>query len=184
EKVVGCSDVARNAEQKDSLKAESRRGSLSSCAIPGEISDPAELVSSKPLEREVQKTRAESRDLGSVCTRQSLALPGIKKSSALQDVARRQKPVSLCCQGLEGFFAVGANPEQGILEAHSSLCAASSPRDSSIPFPGGGQWVSESSFSECAADSVVQGVLKTHLNRPLNGFKAQHKISPLMGTWS
>lgn len=54
----------------------------------------------------------------------------------LQDVAKRQKCGSTAYQGLEGFFVVGANPKQEKLEAPSSLSAASSPRDRSIPFPG------------------------------------------------
>ncbi|NXM76968.1 ZBBX protein, partial [Serilophus lunatus] len=181
EKVVVCSDLERNAVQKERIKAESGRRSLSSYGISEEISDPSEWTSNKHLlEPELQESSEESQELGSGCNRQSLALPVIRKFSALQDVARRQKPVSTWYQGLEGFFVVGTNPGQGILEPHSSLCAASSPRDSSIPFPGDGQWVSERSLSEYADDSVVQGVLKTQLNRPLNDFKAQNKSSPLV----
>jgi len=56
----------------------------------------------------------------------------------LQDVAKRQKSVSTRYWGLEGFFVVGANPKQVMLEACSSMCADSSSVDSSIPFPGNG----------------------------------------------
>lgn len=62
----------------------------------------------------------------------------------LQDVAKRQKPVSTQYWGLEGFFVVGASPKQVMLEARSSLCADSSPMSSSIPFPGNGVWIKSS----------------------------------------
>ncbi|XP_027751932.1 zinc finger B-box domain-containing protein 1 [Empidonax traillii] len=149
--------------------------SLGSCEAPEE--------GNTHLETELQETREESQELGSVCDSHSLALPVIKKSSPLQDVARRPKSLSTSYRGLEGFFGAGANPRQGILEAPSSLSAASSPRDSSITLPGGGQWVSERSLSEYAEDSVVQGVLERQLNRPSNGFRAQRKNSPQVGVW-
>ncbi|XP_050164479.1 zinc finger B-box domain-containing protein 1 [Myiozetetes cayanensis] len=172
----------RNPAASQEISQEAVR-SLGSCEAPEEISNPPELKSSNHPETELQETREESQQLGSVCDSHSLALPVIKKSSPLQDVARRPKSLSTRYRGLEGFFAAGANPRQAILEAPSSLSAASSPRDSSIPFPGDGQWVSERSLSEYAEDSVVQGVLERQLNRPSNGFRAQRKNSPQRGLW-
>ncbi|KFW86047.1 hypothetical protein N305_05377, partial [Manacus vitellinus] len=176
EKMVVYSPLEGNAVQKESIKAETGR-SLGFWEALEEISNPTELKSNKHLETELQETRGESQELGSVCNSHSLGLPVIKKSSPLQDVARRHKPVATWYRGLEGFFAAGANPSQGILAAPPSLCAASSPRASSLPLPGGGQWVSERSLSEYAEDSVVQGVLERQLNRPSNGFRAQNRIS-------
>ncbi|XP_054138689.1 zinc finger B-box domain-containing protein 1 isoform X2 [Melozone crissalis] len=145
EKLNVCSDVEINAVREESIEPKAGRGSLGSCEPPEEISDPtegvskdlsgAELRSSRDLETEVQQARTEPQALGRVCSTQSSVLPATAKSSALQDVAKRQKCGSTSYQGLEGFFVVGANPKQEKLEAPSSLSAASSPRDRTIPFP-------------------------------------------------
>ncbi|XP_072724365.1 zinc finger B-box domain-containing protein 1 [Ciconia boyciana] len=185
EKMVVCS-LERNAVQKESIKLKTMRRSLSSCKLPEKISNPTELMSNKYLlETQLQKTNKDSQELDSVCNNQSLLLPGITESSVLQDVAKRQKSVSTRYWGLEGFFVVGANPKQVMLEVHSSLCADSSPMDSSIPFPGNGdgKWVTERSLSEYADDSVVQGVLEIQLNRPSSGLETQNRISPRMVVW-
>ncbi|XP_076197528.1 zinc finger B-box domain-containing protein 1 isoform X2 [Aptenodytes patagonicus] len=175
EKIVVCS-LERNAVQKESIKLKTMRRSLSSCKLP-EVSNPAELMSNKYLlDTQLQKTNKDSQELDSVCNSQSLVLP-------LQDVAKRQKSVSTRYWGLEGFFVIGANPKQVMLEARSSLCADSSPMDSSIPFPGDGKWVTERSLSEYADDSVVQGVLESQLSRPSSGLETQNRISPLMVAW-
>ncbi|KAJ7415689.1 zinc finger B-box domain-containing protein 1 isoform X1 [Pitangus sulphuratus] len=181
-KTEALEHCGRNPSSSQEISQETVR-SLGSCEAPEEISNPPELKSSTHPETELQETREESQELGSVCDSHSLALPVIKKSSPLQDVARRPKSLSTPYRGLEGFFAAGANPRQAILGAPSSLSAASSPRDSSIPFPGDGQWVSERSLSEYAEDSVVQGVLERQLNRPSNGFRPQRKNSPQRGVW-
>ncbi|XP_030810529.1 zinc finger B-box domain-containing protein 1 [Camarhynchus parvulus] len=193
EKLIVCSDLEINAVQEESIEPKAGRGSLSSCELPEDISDPteggskdligAELRSSRDLETELQQSRREPQGLGRVCSTQSLVLPGTTKSSALQDVAKRQKCGSASYQGLEGFFVVGANPKQEKLEAPSSLSAASSPRDRTIPFPGDEQWVSERSLSECADDSVVQGVLESQLSRAAKAFQAQNQLSHLMAAW-
>ncbi|XP_059710879.1 zinc finger B-box domain-containing protein 1 [Haemorhous mexicanus] len=194
EKLLVCSDLEINAVEEESIEPKAGRRSLSSCELPGGISDPtegvskdligAELRSSRALlETELQQSRREPQELGRVCSSQSLVLPGTTKSSALQDVAKRQKCGSTSYQGLEGFFVVGANPKQEKLEAPSSLAAASSPRDRRIPFPGDEQWVSERSLSEYADDSVVQGVLESQLNRAANAFQAQNQLSHLMAAW-
>ncbi|XP_038001805.1 zinc finger B-box domain-containing protein 1 isoform X2 [Motacilla alba alba] len=194
EKLIGCSDLEINAVQEESVEPQAGRSSLSSCELPEEISDPAEgvskdlieaeLSSSRDLlETELQESRREPQELGRVCNSQSLVLPVTTKSSALQDVAKRQKCGSASYQGLEGFFVVGANPKQEKLEAPSSLAAASSPRDRRILFPGDEQWVSERSLREYADDSVVQGVLESHLNRAANAFQAQKQLSHLMAAW-
>ncbi|XP_053807726.1 zinc finger B-box domain-containing protein 1 isoform X1 [Vidua chalybeata] len=194
EKAIVCSDLEINAVQEESAEPKAGRRSLSSCELPEEISDPtegvskdligAELKSSRDLlETELQESRREPQELGSVCSSQSWVLPVLTKSSALQDVAKRQKCGSASYQGLEGFFVLGANPKQEKLEAPSSLAAASSPRDRKIPFPGDGLWVSERSLSENADDSVVQGVLESQLSRAGNAFQAQSQLSHLMAAW-
>ncbi|XP_058668539.1 zinc finger B-box domain-containing protein 1 [Ammospiza caudacuta] len=185
EKLNVCGDVEINAVQEESIEPKAGGGSLSCCEPPEELSDPtegvskaltgADLRSSRDLETEVQQGRTEPQGL-------ALVLPGTAKSSALQDVAKRQKCGSTSYQGLEGFF-VGANPKQEKLEAPSSLSAASSPRDRKIPFPGEEQWVSERSLSEHADDSVVQGVLESQLSRAANAFQAQNQLSHLMAAW-
>ncbi|KAM6259619.1 zinc finger B-box domain-containing protein 1 isoform 2-T2 [Spheniscus humboldti] len=180
EEIVVCS-LERNAVQKESIKLKTVRRSLSSCKLP-EVSNPTELMSNKYLlETQLQKTNKDSQELDSVCNSQSLVLPVITKSSV--DVAKRQKPVSTQYWGLEGFFVVGASPKQVMLEARSSLCADSSPMNSSIPFPGDGKWVTERSLREYADDSVVQGVLESQLSRPSSGLETQNRISPLMVAW-
>ncbi|XP_066050006.1 zinc finger B-box domain-containing protein 1 [Chamaea fasciata] len=183
EKLIVSSDLEINAVQEESIEPKAGRRSLSSCELPEEISDPMEGVSKDLLETELQKSRREPQELATVCNSQSLVLPVITKSSALQDVAKRHKCGSTSYQGLEGFFVVGANPKQEKLGAPSPLAAASSPRDERIPFPGDGQWVSERSLSEYADDSVVQGVLESQLNRAANAAQAQNQLSPLMAAW-
>ncbi|KAL9845270.1 zinc finger B-box domain-containing protein 1 [Geothlypis trichas] len=196
EKLIGCDNVIKiriKTVQEESIGPKAGRGSLSSCELPEEISDPtegvskdppgAELRSSRDLEPELQQGRREPQEPGRVCSTQSLVLPATAKSSALQDVAKRQKCGSTSYQGLEGFFVVGANPKQEKLEAPSSLSAASSPRDRTIPFPGDEQWVSERSLSEFADDSVVQGVLESQVNRAAKALQAQNQLSHLMAAW-
>ncbi|KAM7013729.1 zinc finger B-box domain-containing protein 1 [Passerculus sandwichensis] len=186
EKLNVCSGLEINAVQEESIEPKAGRGSLSSCEPPEEISDPTEGVSKDLSGAELRSSRdveTEPQGPGRVCSTQSLVLPGTAKSSALQDVAKRQKCGSTSYQGLEGFFVVGANPKQEKLEAPSSLSAASSPRDRTIPFPGEEQWVSERSLSEHADDSVVQGVLESQLSRAANAFQAQNQLSHLMAAW-
>ncbi|XP_020440044.1 zinc finger B-box domain-containing protein 1 isoform X2 [Corvus cornix cornix] len=183
ETLIVCRDLDINAVQEESIEPRAVRSSLSSCGLPEEISNPTEVVSKDLLETQVQKSRREPQELGSVCNSPNLVLPVIKRSLTLQDVAKRQKCGSTSYQGLEGFFVLCANTKQEKLEAPSSLSAASSPRDRSIPFQGDGQWVSERSFSEYADDSVVQGVLESELTRAANAFKAQKELSSLMAAW-
>ncbi|XP_027662502.2 zinc finger B-box domain-containing protein 1 isoform X2 [Falco cherrug] len=180
EKMVACSHLERNTLQKESIELKTMRRSLGSCELP-EISNPAELMSNKYLpEAQLQQTNKDSQELGSVCNSQSLVLPVTTSSSALQDVAKRQKSVSTRYRGLEGFFAVGTNPKQVISEARSSLCANSSSVDSRITFSGNGRWITERSLSEYADETIVQGVLESQLNKPM---EAQNRISPLMVPW-
>ncbi|XP_029884732.1 zinc finger B-box domain-containing protein 1 isoform X2 [Aquila chrysaetos chrysaetos] len=177
EKMVVCSHLERSALQKESVKLKTMRRSLSSCKLPEKISNPTELMSNKYLlETQLQKNNEDSQELDSICNSQTLVLP-------LQDIAKRQKSVSARYWGLEGFFVVGTNPKQVMLEARSSLCADSSPMDSNILFPGEGKWVTERSLSEYADDSVVQGVLESQLHRPSSGLETQNRISPLMVAW-
>ncbi|XP_005525173.1 PREDICTED: zinc finger B-box domain-containing protein 1 [Pseudopodoces humilis] len=194
ENLIVCSDLEINAVQEESIEPKAGRRSPSSCEPPEEISAPTEggskdligteLKSSRDLlETELQHSRREPQEPGSACNTQSLVLPVITKSSALQEVAKRQKCGSTSYQGLEGFFVIGTNLKQGNLEEPSSLAAASSPRDRRIPSPGDGQWVSERSLGEYADDSIVQGVLESQLNRAANAFQAQNQLSSLMAAW-
>ncbi|KFO13501.1 hypothetical protein N312_11343, partial [Balearica regulorum gibbericeps] len=181
ERMVVCSHLETNAVQKESIKLKTTRRSLRLCKLPEKISNPTELMNNKYLlETQLQENNKDSQELHSVCTSQSVVLPVITKSTALQDVAKTQISVSTQYWGLEGFFVVGANPKQVILKAHASLCAHFPPMDSSIPFPGGAKWVPERSLSEYADDSLVQGVLESQLIRPSSGLETQHGISPLM----
>ncbi|XP_074768378.1 zinc finger B-box domain-containing protein 1 [Athene noctua] len=185
EKMAVCS-LGRNAVQKESINLKALRRSLRSWQLPEKICNPAELRSSRYLlETQLQKTNEDSQELDRVCSSQSWVLPVIAKSSVLQDLAKRQKSASTRYWGLEGFFVVGANPEQVTLEARSSLCAGSDPVDSSISFSGNGagKWVTERSLSEYADDSLVQGVLESQLNRASSGLETQNRISPLMVAW-
>ncbi|KFO85480.1 hypothetical protein N320_09512, partial [Buceros rhinoceros silvestris] len=177
DQMVVCHHHGRNAVQQESIQLRTMRRSISSCKLPEKISNPSNKYLHKP---QLQKTSKESQELPSNCNSQSLVLPVVTKSSALQDVASRQKSVSTRYWGLEGFLVVGVNPKQVLAEARSSLRAGSSPMDSSVPFPGDGKWVAERSLSECADDSLVQGVSESHLNRPSGGSKTQKKGSPLV----
>ncbi|XP_009976419.1 PREDICTED: zinc finger B-box domain-containing protein 1, partial [Tauraco erythrolophus] len=167
-KMVICS-LERIAVQKENIQLKTARRSLSTC-------------NKYLLETQLQKTNKDSRELDSVFNSQSLDLPVITKSSVLQDIARRQKSVSTQYWGLDGFFVVGANPKQVMLEAHSP-CTDSSPRNSGSSFPGDGKWVTERSLSEYADNSVVQSVLQSLLNRPSSGLDTQNRISPLILQW-
>ncbi|KAM6414139.1 zinc finger B-box domain-containing protein 1 [Rhynochetos jubatus] len=101
----------------------------------------------------------------------------------VQDITKRQKPVSTWYWGLRRSFVLGANPKQVVLGSRSSLRAGSSSVGASIPFPGDGKWVAERSLSEYADDSIVQGVLESQLNRTSRGLETQNRISPLMVAW-
>ncbi|KAM9378603.1 zinc finger B-box domain-containing protein 1 [Phaethornis superciliosus] len=181
EKMVVCSHLEGNAVHKESVKLKNMTRSLSSCKLPEKISNPTELMSSKSLlETQLQKPEKGSQQLDSICNSHSLLLPVLTKSSVLQDIAKRQKSVSTQYWGLEGFFVVGANPKPGVLGARSSVCAVSSHRDSRMPFPGDGKWVTERSLGEYADDSVVQGVLEGQLKRPSSGLGIQKRISAPM----
>lgn len=69
--------------QEENIEPKAERRSLSSCELPEEISDPTEGGSKDLLETELQKSRREAQELGTVCTSQSLVLPVITKSSAV-----------------------------------------------------------------------------------------------------
>ncbi|KFP74157.1 hypothetical protein N311_10872, partial [Apaloderma vittatum] len=181
EEIVVCNPLERSAVQRKSIKLKSTRRSLGSCKLPGKISNPTELRSNKYLlETQLQKTHKDSQQLDSGCDSQSLVLSVITKSSELQDVAKRKKRVTTQYWGLEGFFVVGANPKQGMLEACSSLCTDSSLRDSSILFPEDGKCVTERSLSEYADDSVVQDAVESQLSRSSRGLEIQNRVSPMM----
>ncbi|XP_021136207.1 zinc finger B-box domain-containing protein 1 isoform X2 [Columba livia] len=186
EKMVVCSHLERNTVQKEGVPLNTERRLLSSCKLPEIISNPSELRTNKPLiETKLQKNHKDSQKPDSVSNSQSLVLPGITKSSVLQDVAKRQKSVSTQYLGLEGFFIVGANPKQVIPEGRSSRSADSGPMDSTIPFSVSGdrKWVPERSLSEYADGSVVQDVLESQLNQTSCGLETQNSISPLMEAW-
>uniref|UniRef100_A0A8C3GLX3 Zinc finger B-box domain-containing protein 1 n=1 Tax=Cairina moschata TaxID=8855 RepID=A0A8C3GLX3_CAIMO len=181
EKMVVCSVLERNAEQKDTIELKTAGRSLSSCKLPEKTSDPSELMSNNYLfEIQLQKNDKDSQELDGGCNSQSLVMPVITTSSALQDVSKIQKSASPRYRGLEGFFVVGVNPKQVMLEASFSLPADSSAMKRSIPFPGHKKWVADRSLSECADDSVVQGVVESQLNRSSSGLETQNRISPLM----
>lgn len=79
--------------QEESVEPKAGRRSPSSCELP-ELSEPtggvskdltgAELKSSRDLqESELQESRREPQELGSVCSTQSLVLPVVTKPSAV-----------------------------------------------------------------------------------------------------
>ncbi|XP_040423352.1 zinc finger B-box domain-containing protein 1 isoform X2 [Cygnus olor] len=181
EKMVVCSVLERNAEQKDIVELKTAGRSLSSCKLLEKTSDPSELMSNNYLfEIQLQKNDNDSQELDGGCNGQSLVMPVITTSSALQDGAKRQKSASTQYRGLEGFFVVGVNPKQVMLEASSSQRADFSPMNRSTPFPGHKKWVAARSLSEYADDSVVQGVIESQSNRSSSGLETQNRISPLM----
>ncbi|XP_062439004.1 zinc finger B-box domain-containing protein 1 [Rhea pennata] len=179
EKTVFCSHLKRNAVKKESIKLKTTGRMLRSCKP--RINNSKQPVNDK-FETQLREDK-DSQELHSACNSQSLVLPVITKSSLLQEVAHREKPVSTWYWGLEGFFVLGVNPKQVMLKAYSSLCAGSNAAKSSISVSGGGKWVIDRSLSEYGVDSVVQGVLENQLNRPSIGLKRQNfpnRMSPLM----
>ncbi|XP_010223156.1 PREDICTED: zinc finger B-box domain-containing protein 1, partial [Tinamus guttatus] len=105
---------------------------------------------------------------------------------SLQEVARREKCVSALNWGLEGFFALGVNPKQGMPKASSSLCADLNAAKDNISFSGDGKWTIDRGLSEYADDSVVQDVLENQLNRSSNLLERQNpqnRMSALMAAY-
>ncbi|XP_006018787.1 zinc finger B-box domain-containing protein 1 isoform X2 [Alligator sinensis] len=91
----------------------------------------------------------------------------------LQEVARREKPVSTQYLGLENFFSLGANSKQVTTESLPSLCSDSSPTDS-ISFSGAEQWVRMRSLSDHAEESIVQDIWQSELSRPSSGLRQRN----------
>ncbi|XP_028923691.1 zinc finger B-box domain-containing protein 1 isoform X1 [Ornithorhynchus anatinus] len=98
-----------------------------------------------------------------------------KPSKVLQEIALRRKPVSDQYQGLERFFLAGATSVKGrtspFLSGGSECCSP----NTTITFTGNGQWISGSSLSEFADESVVQSVLLSAPSEP------SRRIQPKMG---
>uniref|UniRef100_A0A7M4FWA1 B box-type domain-containing protein n=1 Tax=Crocodylus porosus TaxID=8502 RepID=A0A7M4FWA1_CROPO len=97
----------------------------------------------------------------------------------LQEVARREKPVSTQYQGLENFFSLGANSKQVTPESLPSLCSDSSPTDN-ISFSGNTEkkkhdllfiFISATSFPRpLSANIPLCGMIKS---RPIQSSRSQ-----------
>lgn len=92
EKMVACSVLERNAEQKDTIELRTVGRSLSSCKLPEETSDPSKLMSNNYLfEIQLQKNDKDSQELDGGCNSQSLVMPVITTSSAVKCYAQQLK---------------------------------------------------------------------------------------------
>ncbi|XP_072474658.1 zinc finger B-box domain-containing protein 1 [Notamacropus eugenii] len=85
--------------------------------------------------------------------------PRSMKSSKLQKIALRSKPIMEQYQGLEKFFVFGKNPLHERSRLNLAMKSEISPSKSRIALAGNRQWISESSLSEHADDSIVQDVV-------------------------
>ncbi|XP_019358787.1 PREDICTED: zinc finger B-box domain-containing protein 1 isoform X1 [Gavialis gangeticus] len=153
---------------KAGTKTNTDRRFLSSC-MPPEMSFglPKLAIKTPSSKSRSLNDSADSVEFNSFSNNQSMALT-TKSSVLLQEVARREKPVSTQYQGLEIFFSLGANSKQVTPESLPSLCSDSSPTDN-ISFSGAEQWVRMRSLSEHAEESIVQGIWQSELSRPSSG---------------
>ncbi|XP_068939633.1 zinc finger B-box domain-containing protein 1 [Petaurus breviceps papuanus] len=85
--------------------------------------------------------------------------PRSKKASKLQKVALRSKPITEQYQGLEKFFVFGKNPFKERFRLNLAMKSEAVPSNHRITLTGNQQWISESSLSEHADDSIVQDVV-------------------------
>ncbi|XP_027731877.1 zinc finger B-box domain-containing protein 1 isoform X2 [Vombatus ursinus] len=85
--------------------------------------------------------------------------PRSMKSSKLQKIALRSKPVTEQYQGLEKFFVFGKNPFKEKFRLNLARRSETNLSNSRITLTGNRQWISESSLSEHADDSIVQDVV-------------------------
>ncbi|XP_043852152.1 zinc finger B-box domain-containing protein 1 isoform X1 [Dromiciops gliroides] len=85
--------------------------------------------------------------------------PRSMKSSKLQKIALRSKPITEQYQGLEKFFVFGKNPFKERFGLNLAMRSGISPSNSRITLTGNQQWIYESSLSEHADDSIVQDVV-------------------------
>ncbi|XP_074048823.1 zinc finger B-box domain-containing protein 1 [Macrotis lagotis] len=88
-----------------------------------------------------------------------LFLENLQNSFFLQKIALRSKPITQQYKGLERFFVSGKNPLQEKLRLNLAKRSEVSPSNNRITLTGNEQWVSESSLSEHADDSVVEDVV-------------------------
>ncbi|XP_019347331.1 zinc finger B-box domain-containing protein 1 isoform X4 [Alligator mississippiensis] len=115
---------------KAGIKTNTDRRFLSSCMPPEKSFGLPKLAIKKPSSKlRSLNDSADSAEFKSFSNNQSMALT-TKSSVLLQEVARRQKPVSTQYLGLENFFSLGANSKQVTTEPLPSLCSDSSPTDS------------------------------------------------------
>ncbi|XP_019358789.1 PREDICTED: zinc finger B-box domain-containing protein 1 isoform X2 [Gavialis gangeticus] len=114
---------------KAGTKTNTDRRFLSSC-MPPEMSFglPKLAIKTPSSKSRSLNDSADSVEFNSFSNNQSMALT-TKSSVLLQEVARREKPVSTQYQGLEIFFSLGANSKQVTPESLPSLCSDSSPTD-------------------------------------------------------
>ncbi|XP_074154234.1 zinc finger B-box domain-containing protein 1 [Sminthopsis crassicaudata] len=85
--------------------------------------------------------------------------PKSLKSSKLQKIALRSKPIKEEYQGLEKFFVFGKNHSKEKIKLNLARKSEISPSNSRITLTGNRQWISESSLSEYADDSIVQDIV-------------------------
>ncbi|XP_036611969.1 zinc finger B-box domain-containing protein 1 [Trichosurus vulpecula] len=81
------------------------------------------------------------------------------KSSKLQKIALRSKPIAEQYQGLERFFVSGKYPFKERFRLNLAMKSEISPSNGRITLTGNRHWISESSLSEHADDSIVQDVI-------------------------
>ncbi|XP_005299262.2 zinc finger B-box domain-containing protein 1 isoform X3 [Chrysemys picta bellii] len=161
--------------EKESIKTQTSRRSLSACMLPEKTFDLPKLGSNEPsLTTRSLKNNKDSLECNSFHTSKSLILPVTTEASVLlQEVALREKPTLTQYQGLEGFFILHANSKQVTLDSiPSPFSDCSSTNSTSVS--GKGHWFRDTSLSEYADDSVVQDVLQSELSRSSSSLELQN----------
>uniref|UniRef100_A0A674JXJ0 B box-type domain-containing protein n=1 Tax=Terrapene triunguis TaxID=2587831 RepID=A0A674JXJ0_9SAUR len=160
--------------EKESIKTQTSRRSLSACMLPEKTFDLPKLGSNEPsLTTRSLKNNKDSLECNSFHTSKSLILPVTTEASVLlQEIALREKPTLKQYQGLEGFFILHANSKQVTLDSIPSPFSDCSSTNSTS-----GHWFRDTSLSEYADDSVVQDVLQSELSRSLSSLELQNLYS-------
>uniref|UniRef100_A0ACB8FAN9 Uncharacterized protein n=2 Tax=Sphaerodactylus townsendi TaxID=933632 RepID=A0ACB8FAN9_9SAUR len=89
-----------------------------------------------------------------------------EKPMLLQQVALKKKPVCTPYRGIEGFFAMSTNSREATADSIPSPSIGRQTPSTGVSFSASDQWIRDFSFSECADEAVVQGILNLELGRP------------------
>ncbi|XP_054408921.2 zinc finger B-box domain-containing protein 1 isoform X4 [Pongo abelii] len=109
------------------------------------------------IEEKLSQDIKESLEFSNLHKRPSFEDSKTTKSSLLQEIACRSKPITKQYQGLERFFIFDTNERLNLLPSHRLECNNSSTR---ITLAEDREWIPDHSLSEYADNAVVLGVLQ------------------------